>query len=90
MKLAIVILLIWNLIVFMTYGIDKHKSVANKWRISEKSLLLMTLCAGGLGALLGGEMFHHKTRKWYFQLAWYLGILIQAVICYGLWYVKQG
>ena len=43
----------WNLIVFLTYGIDKLKAKKEKWRIPEKTLLLMALFLGGTGALIG-------------------------------------
>ena len=64
------ICLLWNLIVFLLYGWDKRKAKKNHYRIPEKTLLLSALAAAGLGALLGGRLFHHKTRKWYFWLAW--------------------
>lgn len=89
MKWLLIVLMIWNLIVFITYGIDKRKSMINAWRISEKTLIIMTLCGGGFGGLLGGEIFHHKTRKWYFQLTWYIGLLIQVLLCYFVWHVKK-
>ena len=43
-------LIIWNVIVFLTYGIDKLKAIKNGWRISEKALLMLAFCMGGVGA----------------------------------------
>lgn len=80
---------LWNIFVFVLYGIDKGRAVRGKWRISEKTLLLLTLCGAGIGAFLGGNYFHHKTRKWYFQVIWYLGIIIQIAICYVIWKVRK-
>ncbi len=40
---------------------------------------------GGLGAWAGGTHFRHKTQKKYFQLAWAIGVLIDAVIMYWMW-----
>ncbi|MDU3959446.1 MAG: DUF1294 domain-containing protein, partial [Lactococcus lactis] len=34
------------------------------------------------GALLAGHLCHHKTRKWYFNLSWYLGLLVDAVLLF--------
>lgn len=79
------VLLIWNLLVFLTYGLDKGKARKGTYRISEKTLLGMTYLVGGLGAWLGGRYFHHKTQKWYFQLAWLLGILIDGFGLYCIW-----
>ncbi|EHI68590.1 DUF1294 domain-containing protein [Streptococcus ictaluri] len=78
----ILVLLIWNLVVFAIYGMDKRKAIKGDWRIAEKHLLIMTLFMGGLGALLAGKLFHHKTKKWYFQIAWWLGIVILIAFSY--------
>ncbi|HGA1256920.1 TPA: DUF1294 domain-containing protein [Streptococcus suis] len=53
--------------------------------MSEKTLLLMSYFGGGLGAWAGGTHFRHKTQKKYFQLAWAIGVLIDAVIMYWMW-----
>ncbi|AGM98434.1 DUF1294 domain-containing protein [Streptococcus iniae] len=78
------VLLIWNLMVFALYGLDKRKAVTNQWRISEKTLLWSSFLFGGLGALLGGKYFHHKTQKWYFQVVWYLGVVVLMATLYAL------
>ena len=82
MKYLVIALAVWNVIVFAAFGIDKHKAVKKAWRIPEKTLLLMSILFGGIGATLGGRIFHHKTRKWYFQLSWYLGYLTIAGLFY--------
>ena len=78
-------LLIWNMVVFLVYGLDKGKARKGSYRISEKTLLLMTYVGGGLGAWAGGTHFRHKTQKKYFQLAWAVGVLIDALLIYWMW-----
>ena len=78
-------LLIWNLLVFMIYGIDKSKAKRGAWRIPEKYLLSFAFLCGGFGAWLAGITFHHKTRKWYFKTVWFLGIVTTLVILYLIW-----
>lgn len=78
-------LMIWNLIVFWVYGLDKGKARKGSRRISEKTLLLMTYVGGGLGAWAGGTHFRHKTQKKDFQLAWAVGVLIDALLIYWMW-----
>lgn len=80
-----VILLTWNLLVFLLYGVDKRKALKNEWRISEKTLLFLALFFGAIGALIGGNLFHHKTQKWYFQVAWYLGTIFLLLFVYYLY-----
>ena len=78
-------LLIWNLLVFMIYGIDKSKAKRGAWRIPEKYLLSFAFLCGGFGAWLAGVTFHHKTRKWYFKTVWFLGIVTTLVTLYLIW-----
>ena len=78
-------LLIWNLIIFLIYGIDKFKARRDAWRIPEKYLLSFAFLCGGFGAWLAGITFHHKTRKWYFKTVWFLGIVTTLVTLYLIW-----
>ncbi|WP_312220192.1 DUF1294 domain-containing protein [Streptococcus parasuis] len=78
-------LMIWNLVVFLVYGLDKGKARKGSYRISEKTLLMMTYVGGGLGAWAGGTHFRHKTQKKYFQLAWAVGVLIDGLLIYWMW-----
>ena len=78
-------ILIWNLLVFMIYGIDKSKAKRGAWRIPEKYLLSFAFLCGGFGAWLAGINFYHKTRKWYFKTVWFLGIVTTLVALYLIW-----
>ena len=60
-------LLAINLLAFLIYGADKWKAKHEKWRVPEKTLFLLALLGGSVGALAGMRAFHHKTRKWYFR-----------------------
>lgn len=79
------LLLVWNSIVFVLYGLDKKRARQGAWRISEKVLLLSSFFFGGIGGYLAGKLYHHKTRKWYFQLTWYLALLVDALLIYIIW-----
>lgn len=61
------ILLVLNLAAFVLYGLDKGKAKRGAWRIPEATLLLVALF-GPLGALLGMELFRHKTKHWKFKI----------------------
>lgn len=78
-------LLLWNVMVFLIYGIDKSKARRGAWRIPEKVLLTIALVCGGFGAWLAGIAFHHKTRKWYFKTVWFLGMGTTLVALYFIW-----
>ena len=64
--LPLLYLLAINLLAFLIYGVDKWKAKHEKWRVPEKTLFLLALLGGSVGALVGMKVFHHKTRKWYF------------------------
>ena len=78
-------LLIWNLLIFFIYGIDKSKARRGAWRVPEKILLILDFTCGGFGACLAGIIFHHKTRKWYFKTVWFLGMVSTLVALYFIW-----
>ena len=56
-------LLVINIITFIIYGMDKHKSIKHKYRISENTLIILPILGGPIGAFFGMIIFHHKTKK---------------------------
>ena len=52
-----------NILTFFLYLLDKRFAIKKKWRISEYSLLVLGIFGGGIGALLGMKIWHHKTQK---------------------------
>ena len=72
-----------NLVTFMVYGVDKAKARRGAWRVSEKTLFLLPLLGGSVGALLGMLVFRHKTKHWYF--AWGIPLILLAQIALAVW-----
>ena len=64
--ILIAALLLISLFAFALYGIDKAKAKRGAWRIPEATLLLVAFLGGSFGALLGMEVFRHKTKHWQF------------------------
>ena len=58
----LIIYAVMHILTFITYGADKFKAFRNKYRISEKTLLIMSVF-GIFGALAGMFLFRHKIRK---------------------------
>ena len=80
--IAIIVLIIWNIIVFAMYGLDKQKAQQRKRRISEATLLLSAALMGGIGALLGMYVFRHKTKHIKFKIGVPLLLILNiAVVC---------
>lgn len=65
--IGICIIVIWNLVTFLTYGLDKIKAKRGKRRISEATLIKIAFLLGGFGAFCGMYVFRHKTdhRKFF-------------------------
>ncbi len=81
------VLLVWlaviNLLTFIVYGADKRRARKGKWRVPEKTLFLLPLMGGSIGALLGMRVFHHKTKHWYF--VWGIPAILLAQIALAVW-----
>ena len=81
------VLLVWlaviNLLTFIVYGADKRLARKGKWRVPEKTLFLLPLLGGSIGALLGMRVFHHKTKHWYF--VWGIPAILLAQIALAVW-----
>lgn len=56
-------LLVINFITWAAYGLDKRRAKGGKWRIPERTLLILTVVGGSVGALVGMLLFRHKTKK---------------------------
>ena len=81
------VLLVWlaviNLLTFIVYGADKRRARKGKWRVPEKTLFLLPLLGGSVGALLGMRVFHHKTKHWY--CVWGIPAILLAQIALAVW-----
>ena len=76
-----------NLATFAVYGVDKRRARRGKWRVPEKTLFLLPLLGGSVGALLGMRMFHHKTKHWYF--VWGIPAILLAQIALAVWLLTK-
>ncbi len=60
--------LIFNIIAFTLYGLDKSFAKKGRRRISEKALIFWAVIGGSIGAFLGMQIFRHKTKKPKFKI----------------------
>ena len=81
--LAIGYLLLLNGIAFVLFGIDKLKARKGRWRIPERSLLVVALLGGSIGAWLGIKVWHHKTLHKKFSIGVPLIICLQIGLLVG-------
>ncbi len=84
LKYMLIIFAVISLLTFIVYGLDKHAAKQHTWRAPERRLLLFGFAGGAVGALLGMQVFHHKTKKAYFWAVNLLGLVWQAGVCIWL------
>ncbi len=73
-----------NIITFIVYGIDKWKARNEQWRTPESTLFLLAIFGGSVGALLGMQVWRHKTQHWSFRLGIPLILIMQVALCIWL------
>lgn len=83
-------LLLMNLVTFFVFGLDKLKAKRrvtheSTRRIPEKTLFLLALLGGSVGALLGMKVWHHKTLHKTFRFGIPAILALQIVIPVGLY-----
>lgn len=82
MKYCLLYIVILNIISFFLMGIDKRKAKKQRWRISEKTLLLCAAFGGSIGILFGMTCFHHKTKKKKFSFGVPFLLLFQCILLF--------
>ena len=79
-------LVVINLVAFLMFGVDKSRARKHQWRVAERSLFLVALVGGSLGAICGMFFFRHKTKHWYFRLGLPLILLVQILLLAAVYY----
>ena len=76
--------LLINGFAYLLYWADKRRALNGEYRIPEKSLLLVALLGGSLGALIACHTLRHKTRKQPFRTL-LIGIAALQIGAAGYW-----
>ena len=87
MKQILLYLIAINVVAFLVYGLDKWKAKRDAWRISETTLLLLAAAGGSVGALLGMQIFRHKTKHVKFTVGVPAILLVQVAL--GIWWLLR-
>lgn len=78
------LIIIFTLITFLAFGLDKWLAKKGKRRIDESILLLLTFTGGTFGAVLGMVFFKHKTAKKSFFYKICLVVIFQIALIFLL------
>ena len=76
---ALYIVLI-NLSAFGAFWFDKRAAEGGRYRVPERTLLLLAIVGGTSGAIAAQQLFRHKTRKEPFRTILWLIAAVQALL----------
>ena len=82
MKVLIIYLIVINLIAVIVTVHDKLAAVGGRWRVKERTLLLISALGGSPAMYLTMLMIRHKTRKPKFMVGIPVIILIQLAVVF--------
>jgi uncharacterized membrane protein YsdA (DUF1294 family)/cold shock CspA family protein len=68
-----------SVLAFAVYANDKSAAVAGRWRVREKTLLLLGLVGGWPGAIVAQQVFRHKSNKAAFRANFWNSVLVNVV-----------
>ncbi|QNE46384.1 DUF1294 domain-containing protein [Glaciihabitans sp. INWT7] len=71
--------LLTSVLSFIVYAVDKRAATSGGWRISESSLLALGIIGGWPGAIVGQQVFRHKTRKRGFRSAFWGTVVLNVL-----------
>jgi uncharacterized membrane protein YsdA (DUF1294 family)/cold shock CspA family protein len=80
-KLALPVLVLYlaaSAVAFVAYLIDKSAARGNRWRTREGTLHLFGLIGGWPGALLAQNFLRHKSKKWSFQVVFWVTVALNC------------
>ncbi|KDR52390.1 DUF1294 domain-containing protein [Hoylesella loescheii] len=79
-----------NVLGLVLFGIDKWKAKHDKWRISEATLLSVTVIGGSIGAWVGMKVWHHKTMQKKFKYGIPLVMVLQfSLLLFTLYWLNS-
>ena len=71
--------LVTSILSLIVYAADKKAATTGGWRISESSLLALGIVGGWPGAIVGQQLFRHKTRKVGFRSAFWGTVVLNVL-----------
>ncbi len=82
--LASAFLVAINLAGFLVFAWDKHCARQGRWRVKERTLLLLAALGGSIGIIAGQRILRHKTRKQPFRTYLAAIVIMQIVLLAGV------
>ncbi len=72
-------IIIINIISFFIMLYDKRQAIFHNFRISEKTIFIISLLLGGIGTYVGMYVFRHKTKHLKFTIGIPIVIILNII-----------
>lgn len=73
-------LLLINVLTMVMYGADKMAARKGMRRVPEATLLVFGVTGGWPGAILGQQLFRHKTQKQPFKTYFFISVIVSIAV----------
>ncbi|ENQ4962566.1 DUF1294 domain-containing protein [Salmonella enterica subsp. enterica serovar Butantan] len=77
--------LLANVLTLAIYGIDKTAARKTWCRVPESTLLVFGIVGGWPGAIVGQQLFHHKTQKQPFKTYFIVSVIVSIVVTVAIY-----
>jgi uncharacterized membrane protein YsdA (DUF1294 family) len=67
-----------SLATVIAYAIDKSAAESGRWRTRERTLHVLSVTGGWPGALVAQAVFHHKSQKPSFRIAFWTTVVVNC------------
>lgn len=68
-----------SVVCFIVYAVDKSAAAADRWRVSENTLLVLGLIGGWPGAIVAQQILRHKSNKATFRTQFWATVIANVV-----------
>ena len=83
-KIILIFILVMSLTAFLVMGYDKSQAKKQGQRISERTLWILALFGGGIGAYFGMQVFRHKTKHTNFRVGFLMLMIVYVFLLFWL------
>lgn len=81
--------LLANLLTLIIYGADKMAARKAWRRVPESTLLVFGIVGGWPGAIVGQQLFRHKTQKQPFKTYFIISVILNVIALGGVYYMAS-
>ena len=82
-------LLLANLLTLVIYGVDKMAARKDWRRVPEATLLFFGVVGGWVGAMVGQQVFRHKTQKQPFKSYFFISVVVSIAMMAAVYHFSS-